>query len=153
VHATFVDSGLAACALLGTPADGDAYVREMAISAAVLGVPEDQIPSDSASLDSFITSRVSRLRSTAAAVETMTYLLDPPGMDDEIGELWQEIRDAVVAVLPQWALSLYEIPAPAPLTSERRTEIRGALGVLDAVFLGEPGVLEARQRIALRMRG
>jgi hypothetical protein len=24
--------------------------------------------------------------------------------------------------------------------------------VLDAVFLGEPGVLEARQRLALRMR-
>ena len=34
----------------------------------------------------------------------------------------------------------------------RRIEIRQALGVLDAVFLGEPGVLEARQRIALRMR-
>ena len=29
---------------------------------------------------------------------------------------------------------------------------RQALGVLDAVFLGEPGVLEARQRITLRMR-
>jgi hypothetical protein len=26
------------------------------------------------------------------------------------------------------------------------------MGVLDAVFLGEPGVLEARQRIALRAR-
>jgi uncharacterized protein (DUF2236 family) len=153
VHTTFVDSGLAACALLGNPADADAYVREMAVSAEVLGVPREQIPSDSASLGSFITSRVSRLVSTAAAVETMTYLLDPPGMDDEIGELWQDIRDAVVASLPQWALWLYEMPAPPPLTSERRTEIRGALGVLDAVFLGEPGVLEARQRIALRMRG
>jgi len=26
------------------------------------------------------------------------------------------------------------------------------LGVLDALYLGEPGVLEARQRIAARMR-
>jgi hypothetical protein len=34
----------------------------------------------------------------------------------------------------------------------RRTEIRQALGVLDAVYLGEPGVLEARQRIMLRAR-
>jgi hypothetical protein len=74
-------------------------------------------------------------------------------MDEEIAELWQDIRDAVVASLPPWALSLYEIPAPPPLTPERRAEIRGALGLLDAVFLGEPGVLEARQRIALRMRG
>ena len=31
-------------------------------------------------------------------------------------------------------------------------EIRQALGVLDMVFLAEPGVLEARQRLALRMR-
>jgi hypothetical protein len=31
-------------------------------------------------------------------------------------------------------------------------EIRQSLGVLDAVVLGEPGVLEARQRITLRMR-
>jgi uncharacterized protein (DUF2236 family) len=153
VHATFVDSGLAACALLGTPADADAYAREMAISAALLGVPREQIPSDSASLDFFITDGVSRLRTTAAAVETMTYLLDPPGMDDEIGELWEDIRDAVVTSLPEWVLRLYEIPAPPPLTQERRTGIRGALGLLDAVFLGEPGVLEARQRIALRMRG
>jgi hypothetical protein len=40
----------------------------------------------------------------------------------------------------------------APLTPGRREEIRQVLGVLDAVFLGEPGVLEARQRIAARMR-
>ena len=47
---------------------------------------------------------------------------------------------------------MYGYPEPPPLTDSRRTEIRQALGVLDAVFLGEPGVLEARQRIALRMR-
>jgi hypothetical protein len=39
-----------------------------------------------------------------------------------------------------------------PLTDARRTEIRQALGILDTVFLGEPGVLEARQRLALRRR-
>ncbi len=43
----------------------------------------------------------------------------------------------------------YDTP---PLTDARRTEIRQALGVLDAVYIGEPGVLEARQRITLRMR-
>jgi hypothetical protein len=39
-----------------------------------------------------------------------------------------------------------------PMTTQRREEIRQALGVLDTVFLGEPGVLEARQRIAARVR-
>ena len=153
VHTTFVDSGLAASDLLGTPADRDAYVREMAVSAVLLGVPPAQVPSDSASLQEFITSRVSRLRVTAAAQQTAGYLLDPPGMDEELAELWQDIRDAVVLTLPDWALGLYQIPALPPLTPERRAEIRGALGLLDAVFLGEPGVLEARQRLALRMRG
>lgn len=47
---------------------------------------------------------------------------------------------------------MYGYGAPQPLTPGRGTEIRQSLGVLDAVFLGEPGVLEARQRIALRMR-
>jgi hypothetical protein len=47
---------------------------------------------------------------------------------------------------------MYGYAEPPPLTAERRTEIRQALGVLDAVFLGEPGVLEARQRIVARMR-
>jgi hypothetical protein len=47
---------------------------------------------------------------------------------------------------------MYGYDAPPPLTPERREEVRQVLGVLDAVYLGEPGVLEARQRIALRMR-
>jgi hypothetical protein len=46
---------------------------------------------------------------------------------------------------------MYGYGAP-PLSPGRRTEIRQSLGVLDALFLGEPGVLEARQRITLRMR-
>jgi hypothetical protein len=33
-----------------------------------------------------------------------------------------------------------------------REAVRQVLGVLDAVYLGEPGVLEARQRLTLRMR-
>ena len=82
----------------------------------------------------------------------MGYLLDPPGLDSGIAELWQDIRDAAIATLPGWAREMYGYPAPDPVTAERRTEIRQALGVLDAVFMGEPGVLEARQRIAVRMR-
>lgn len=150
VHATFVDSGLAGCELFGTPAaDADAYVREMAISAELLGVPRSLIPADAAALADFITSLLPRLTLTQAARESASYLLDPPGMEDEIADLWQEIRDAVMISLPTWALDLYGLTAPA---DQNRDQIRGALGLLDAVFMGEPGVLEARQRITLRMR-
>jgi hypothetical protein len=64
--------------------------------------------------------------------------------------------DAAVAALPGWAREMYGYPAPptlTPPTPARRTEIRQTLGVLDAVFLAEPGVLEARQRLTVRMRG
>jgi len=155
VHAALVDSGLAAGRLFGTPladADADAYVREMTIAAELLGVPHEIIPATVAELGRYFADVRPELRCTPAAAESMGYLLDPPGLDDDIAELWQDIREASIATLPDWAREMYGYPAPAPLTGERRTEIRQALGVLDAVFLGEPGVLEARQRLALRAR-
>ena len=81
----------------------------------------------------------------------MAYLLDPPGLDEEVAGFWHDVRDAAIAMLPDWAREMYGYRAP-PLSPGRRTEIRQSLGVLDAMFLGEPGVLEARQRITLRMR-
>ena len=81
----------------------------------------------------------------------MAYLLDPPGLDPDIGEIWADIRCGAVAALPDWAREMYGYQL-APLTPERRTEIRQTLGVFDAVFMAEPGVLEARQQLALRMR-
>jgi uncharacterized protein (DUF2236 family) len=155
VHAATVDSALVACALFGTPlaaADADGYVREMTVSAGLLGVPGEMIPASAAELQRYLEEVRPWLRRTPAAAESMGYLLDPPGLDEDIAELWQDIRDAAVASLPDWAREEYGYPAPAPLTAERRAEIRQALGVLDAVFLGEPGVLEARQRLAVRMR-
>jgi uncharacterized protein (DUF2236 family) len=159
VHAALVDSGLAASALFGTPlpaTDAGAYVAEMTIAAELLGVPHEMIPDSVAGLDAYIAGVRPELRCTPAAAESMSYLLDPPGLDEDIAELWQDIRDAAVAALPGWARQMYGYPEPPPLTAQqtaqRRTEIRQALGVLDAVFLGEPGVLEARQRLAVRMR-
>ena len=155
VHAALVDSGLAASALFGTPltaADADSYVAEMTIAAELLGAPHEMVPDSVAALERYIAGVRPQLRRTPAAAESMGYLLDPPGLDEDIAELWQDIRDAAVAALPGWAREMYGYPEPPPLTAGRRTEIRQALGVLDAVFLGEPGVLEARQRLAVRMR-
>jgi hypothetical protein len=92
------------------------------------------------------------LRLTPAAADAAAFLLDPPGLDPDIAEIWQDVRDGTVAALPGWAREMYGYRALGDLTPARRTEIRQALGVLDAVYLGEPGVLEARQRLALRMR-
>jgi uncharacterized protein (DUF2236 family) len=156
VHATFVDSGIAAAALFGTPLpapDADRFVAEMVTEAELVGVPRDLVPASTADLDAYITSVRPGLRCTPAARESMDYLLDPPGLDEDMAEIWQDVRDAAVAALPVWARDMYGYAPPSPpMTDERRAGIHQALGVLDAVFLGEPGVLEARQRIALRAR-
>jgi uncharacterized protein (DUF2236 family) len=154
VHATLVDSGIVAAGMFGTPLpapDADRYVAEMVAAAELVGVPAGQVPASLSDLDSYLTASRPALRRTPAAAESMAYLLDPPGLDEDIAEIWADIREGVVAALPSWAQDMYGYPA-APLTPARQTEIRQALGVLDAVFLGEPGVLEARQRITLRMR-
>jgi uncharacterized protein (DUF2236 family) len=157
VHATLVESGIVAAGSFGTPlsaGDGDRYVAEMAAAAELIGIPAGLAPASLASLASledYLTSARRELRCTPAAAESMAYLLDPPGLDEDVAEIWADIRDGVLAVLPAWALEMYGY-APQPLTEARQTEIRQALGVFDAVFLGEPGVLEARQRITLRMR-
>jgi len=155
VHAALVDSALAASALFGTPltdAEADAYVAEMTVAAELLGVPHEIVPASTAALERYMAGVRPALRRTPAAAESMGYLLDPPGLDEDVAELWQDIREAAVIALPGWAREMYGYPDPPTLTARRRTEIRQALGVLDAVFLGEPGVLEARQRLAVRMR-
>jgi uncharacterized protein (DUF2236 family) len=154
VHAILVESGLATTGLFGTPlsaGDADRYVAEMVAAAELVGVPPSLVPATVDQLQGYVSSVRPQLRCTPAARESMAYLLDPPGLDEEVAEIWQDIRDGVIAALPDWAREMYGYQVP-PLTPARQTEIGQALGVLDAVYLGEPGMLEARQRIALRMR-
>jgi uncharacterized protein (DUF2236 family) len=154
VHAAQVDSVLAAGSLVGTAlsaADSDRYVAEMVAAADLVGVPRPLVPASVAELERYVASVRPGLSCTPAAAESMAYLLDPPGLDEEVAGFWQDVRDAAIAVLPQWARQLYGYDAPS-LSPGRRTEIRQSLGVLDALFLGQPGVLEARQRITVRMR-
>ena len=154
VHAAQVDSVLAAGSLIGTAlstADSDRYVAEMVAAAELAGVPRPLVPASVGELERYVASVRPELSCTPAAAESMAYLLDPPGLDEEVAEIWQDVRDAAVAVLPQWARQLYGYEAPS-LSPGRRAEIRQSLGVLDALFLGQPGVLEARQRITVRMR-
>jgi len=154
IHAALADSTLVARSLFGSPlsaADADAYVAEMVVAAELVGVPREMVPSTVAGLDAYIESVRPELACTPAAKDAMAYLLDPAGLDEDMAEIWQDIRDGVVAALPGWAAEMYGM-SREPLTPARRTEIRQALGVLDAVFIGEPGVLEARQRIAARVR-
>jgi uncharacterized protein (DUF2236 family) len=154
VHAGLVDSVLAAADLFGTPvsaADRDGYVAEMTVAAELVGVPVGQAPSTAAELDAYLAETRPELIRTPAAAESTEYLLGLPELDEDTADIWRQLADAAIASLPGWALDLYGWTPPA-LTAQYRDEVRQVLGVLDALYLGEPGVLEARQRIELRMR-
>jgi uncharacterized protein (DUF2236 family) len=155
VHAGLVDSVLAAADVYGAPlttADRDGYVAEMTVAAELVGVPAGRAPSTAGELADYLRAVRPVLALTPAAAESTRYLLDLPGLDEDMGGMWRDIGDAAVASLPEWAACMYGLLPQDLVTEQRREEVRQVLGVLDALYLGEPGVLEARQRIELRMR-
>ena len=154
VHAALIESTLVARDWFGTllsAQDKDRYVAEMVVAAELVGVPREQVPASAAQLAAYVDAMRPELACTPPASESMAFLLAPPGLDEDVAEIWADIKSATIWSLPDWAREMYGYP-PERLTDQRCGEIRQALGVLDTLFLGEPGVLEARQRIAGRVR-
>jgi uncharacterized protein (DUF2236 family) len=152
VHAALVESGLAACRLYGAPltaADADRYVAEMTAVAELIGVPAGMAPASVGSLDAYFDGVRPSLASSPATADTATYLLGMPDIEPELSDVWQVLATASIAALPAWARELHGF---GDVVAPERELVRQVLGVLDVVYLGEPGVLEARQRLTLRMR-
>jgi uncharacterized protein (DUF2236 family) len=152
VHAAQVESGLTAARRYGAPfsdTEADRYVAEMTASAELVGVPPGAAPASVAELDDYFEAVRPELVLSPAAADTAAYLTEMPAIEPELTDLWQVLAAASVASLPDWARDLY---GRADAVAPDRTEVRQVLGVLDALYLGEPGVLEARQRLTLRMR-
>jgi uncharacterized protein (DUF2236 family) len=163
VHAALVDSGLVAADRYGlrlSDADKDQYVAEMTAAAELVGVPpasfaDGGAPASVAELDAYFDAVRPSLATSRSTADIATYLLNMPDVEPELADVWDVLARAAVASLPGWARSMYGFgdggPAPGSVPPERE-EVRQVLGVLDAVYLAEPGALEARQRLTLRMR-
>ncbi len=152
VHAGQVDSGLVAADLYGTPlsaADKDAYVAEMTAAAELVGIPAGRAPSSVAELDAYFIAVRPELTLSPGAAATAAYLIEMPAVEPELADIWRDLATASVTSLPTWARQMYGLDDVVP---PPRETVRQVLGVLDAIALGEPGVLEARQRLTLRMR-
>jgi hypothetical protein len=78
-------------------------------------------------------------------------VLDPPWLDDETRDLWRDLGRVAIGTLPDWARSMYGFDAPPPESMEREP-VRQLIGAMDFAFESMPGVMEARERIELRMR-
>jgi len=153
VHAGMVDSIVHVVQRYGRsldPADADRYVAEMARFAEIIGVPATRVPASVAALTEYLES-VDLRQVTPAASEAIAIVLDPPGLDDDTRELWHDLGQVAVGTLPAWARSMYGFDEPPPELMEREP-VRQLIGALDFAFESLPGVLEARERIELRMR-
>ncbi len=154
VHAALVDSTIAVARSIGrrlSDADADRYVREMVVAAELIGIPQAIVPASTDTLGGYLEAMRPELLCTSAAREAVGYVLSPTGLAPDVEEIWLDIREGAIATLPAWAQAMYGFEE-IPVTPSRAAEIRQALGVLDAAFIAEPGALEARQRITLRMR-
>jgi len=153
VHAGMVDSIVHVVQRYGRSldaADADRYVAEMARFAEIIGVPAARVPASVAALDDYLES-VELRQVTPAASDAIAIVLDPPGLDDDTRELWHDLGQVAVGTLPAWARSIYRFDEPPPEMMEREP-VRQLIGALDFAFESFPGVLEARERIELRMR-
>jgi uncharacterized protein (DUF2236 family) len=153
VHAGMVDSIVTVVQRYGRSlddADANRYVAEMVRFAEIVGVPAEDVPATVRSLRSYIES-VELRQATPAAKDAIGVVLDPPDLEDEMRELWRDLGQVAVGTLPDWAREMYGFHAP-PAELMERESVRQLLGALDLAFESLPGVLEARQRIELRMR-
>ena len=153
VHAGMVDSIVEVVSRYGRQLDAedaDRYVAEMVNFAEIVGVPREDVPATAASLRAYLES-VALRQATPAAKEAIGIVIDPPDLDADIRELWRDLAQVAVGTLPGWAREMYGYAAPPAELMERET-VRQLLGALDLAFESLPGVIEARQRIELRMR-
>ena len=153
VHAGMVESIVTVVQRYGrtlNPDDADRYVAAMVTFAEIVGVPAEDVPNTVQALRDYIES-VELRQATPAARDAISVVIDPPGLDPDTRELWHDLAQAAVGTLPDWAREMYGFPRP-PAELTEREHVRQLLGALDVAYESLPGVLEARQRIELRMR-
>jgi len=153
VHAAMVDSIVHVVQRYGRAldaADADRYVAEMVPFAEIVGVPAARVPASVAALDRYMSS-VDLLQATPAAKDAIGFVLDPPDLDEEFRDLWAELGQVAIGTLSPAAQQMYGFAAPPPEVMERES-VRQLIGALDLAFESLPGVMEARERIELRIR-
>src|SRR5260370_722436 len=80
------------------------------------------------------------------------YVLDPPGLAEDIAEIWQDLRSGVIAAPPDWARAVYGFP-PQPPTAARQPRLRPALARPPAGVRRGPGRPAAPARRTARAGG
>ena len=162
VHCCEVESFLTTARRAGapiTPDEADAYLAEQVLTATMVGIPKQLVPSSVAAMAQYFHDVRSELRLTDAARRGVRVLAFPP-MPKKVRLLtparpaWAGLAGLAVALLPNWARRLYRLPG-LPTTDLAATgairAVRAGLLALPDRWTGPPEVRDARMQIDARL--
>lgn len=133
VHCAEIDSYLHVLRRSGFPltdAQADRYIAEHRVSARLVGLDPDRVPTSRADLASYFERVRPELAAGADARAVDDFLLRPPTHPLLVPArevLWRRVAHLAYAALPPYAHELYGRAAPAPHVVTRRLRATGAL--------------------------
>jgi uncharacterized protein (DUF2236 family) len=151
VHVALVHSFLSSYQRYsGTPmstAQEDHYYDEYALVAVKLGARN--VPRSRRAATGYLRRMRPQLVATQAALDTVNFLMKPPGQTPAERILYPVLAQACVDLLPPWARRELAIPEPAPVQSALVRRAAGAVGTLMRWGVGTPmSVRWATERMA-----
>ncbi len=148
VHAAEVHSFLTAYRSYGgrlSDEDADAYVAEMVRAAELIGLHAEDVPDSLGALREYLRGMNDELMPTAAAIEGMKFILNPP-MPLVAKPLWATIAAATIAILPRHIRSMYGLPWIPAVNPAIRLYVFSLARAMNVLLPRPPQVREARGR-------
>ena len=149
IHCTLVESFLSAYRRYVAPvpqARADAYVAEMVRQAQLVGLQPEDVPSDERANAAFICDQVPDLVRTERSLEAMDTFLHPP-LTALRRPYWWVATTAALAILPEYALTMYEMQRPTVGATAVQPIVQGGSSFIRS-FLPGPPVLQRARRMA-----
>jgi uncharacterized protein (DUF2236 family) len=147
IHCTLVDSFLAAHRrYVGrlNQRDADRYVAEMVRQAELVGLRAADVPDSAAGNTAFIESQRPMLQLTRPARDALDTVIHPP-LPAHRRPYWWTASNAALALLPSWALDLYDLPRRPALAFALRPFVAAASRVMSRTGNPPPALARARQ--------
>ena len=119
-----------------TRAQRDQYFNEYALVALRLGAR--QVPGSVREVGTYLQAMRPQLHATPAALETLEFLMKPPGQSAAEHILYPVLASACVDLLPAWARRALGIPEPRRVQSEIVRRAAGTIGTLMRWGVGTP---------------
>ncbi|HEV1996576.1 MAG TPA: oxygenase MpaB family protein, partial [Candidatus Dormibacteraeota bacterium] len=130
-----------------TRAQRDRYFDEYALVALKLGARE--VPRSGKEVGAYLQAMRPQLHATPAALETIAFLMKPPGQSTAERVLYPILAGACVDLLPAWARRELGLPPHQRVQSEIVRRAAGAVGTLMRWGVGKPmSVQWATERMA-----